>query len=74
MKYAYWLHNIPGFGNGKIRQLYKEVVCAEELYEMALPQLRKIGCFTEEDIKNGALSKGSYLKKIVSIGGKKGYI
>jgi len=33
-----------------------------------------IASFTEEDIKNGALSKGSYLKKIVSIGGKKGYI
>ena len=33
-----------------------------------------IASFTEEDIKNGVLSKGSYLKKIVSIGGKKGYI
>ena len=51
MKYAYWLHNIPGFGNGKIRQLYKEVACAEELYEMALPQLKKINGITEEDVK-----------------------
>ena len=33
-----------------------------------------IASFTEDDIKNGSLSKGSYLKKIVSVGGMEGYI
>lgn len=33
-----------------------------------------IASFTEDDIKNGAFGKGSYSKKIVSIGGEKGYI
>lgn len=51
MKYAYWLHNIPGIGNGKIRQLYQSVHCAEEVYYMPLPQLRKLQGITEDDIK-----------------------
>lgn len=51
MKYAYWLHNIPGIGNGKIRHLYEEAVNAEEIYHMSLPQLKKVHGLTEEDIK-----------------------
>ena len=51
MKYAYWLHNIPGIGNEKIRQLYKEASCAEEIYHLQLPQLKKVQGITEEDIK-----------------------
>lgn len=52
MKYAYWLHNIPGMGNGKIRRLYEDVSCAEEIYHMSLPQLKKMEGITEEDIKS----------------------
>ena len=51
MKYAYWLHNIPGIGNGKIRHLYEEAACAEEIYHMPAQQLKKITGITEEDIK-----------------------
>ena len=51
MKYAYWLHNIPEITNGKIRQLYQSIGCAEELYQMSLPQLKKLQGITEEDIK-----------------------
>ena len=51
MKYAYWLHNIPGFGNAKIRQLYEDIHCAEELYHMSLPDLKRLQGFTEEEIK-----------------------
>ncbi len=51
MKYAYWLHNVPGIGNGKIRHLYEEAVSAEEIYHMSLPQLKKIHGITEEDTK-----------------------
>ena len=50
MKYAYWLHNVPGIGTAKIRHLYEEVCCAEELYHMSLPQLKKIDGIAEEDI------------------------
>lgn len=52
MKYAYWLHNIPGIGNAKIRCLYEEVSCAEELYHMSPTQLKKINGLTEEDRKS----------------------
>ena len=51
MKYAYWLHNIPGIGNAKIRNLYKNVTSAEEIYHMNLPELKKIQGLTEEDVK-----------------------
>lgn len=51
MKYAYWLHNIPGIGNGKIRHMLEEAVRAEEIYHMPLPQLKKVHGLTEEDIK-----------------------
>ena len=51
MKYAYWLHNIPGIGNGKIRHLYEAASCAEEIYHMSLPQLKKVQGITEEDLK-----------------------
>ena len=51
MKYAYWLHNIPGLGNTKIRSLYHDVACAEELYHMPLSQLKKIFGITEEEVK-----------------------
>ena len=50
MKYAYWLHNIPGIGTAKIRRLYEEISCAEELYHMYLPQLKKIEGINKEDI------------------------
>ncbi len=50
MKYAYWLHNIPGVGNAKIRHLYDEAVSAEEIYHMSLPELKKIQGLTEEDV------------------------
>lgn len=52
MKYAYWLHNVPGLGNGKIQQLYEEANCAEEIYYLPLQQLRKVQGITEEDIKS----------------------
>ena len=52
MKYAYWLHNIPGIGNAKIRHLYETVSSAEEVYHMPLPQLKKINGLTEEDVKS----------------------
>lgn len=51
MKYAYWLHNVPGIGSGKIRHLYKEAVSAEEIYHMDLSQLRRVHGITEEDAK-----------------------
>ena len=51
MKYAYWLHNVSGIGNGKIRFLYEEAVCAEEIYHMPVAHLKKIHGLTEEDIK-----------------------
>ena len=51
MKYAYWLHNIPGFGNGKIRMLYQAAKSAEEIYHLSLPQLKKVPGITEEDAK-----------------------
>ena len=50
MKYAYWLHNIPGIGNAKIRHLYEEAVSAEEIYHMSLPELKKVQGLTEEDV------------------------
>ena len=51
MKHAYWLHNIPGIGNTKIRLLYKAASSAEEMYYMPLQQLKKVEGITEEDIK-----------------------
>ena len=51
MKYAYWLHNIPGIGNGKIRMLYQAAKSAEEIYHLSVPQLKKVTGITEEDIK-----------------------
>lgn len=51
MKYAYWLHNISGIGNGKIRMLYQVASCAEEIYHLPLSLLRKVPGITEEDIK-----------------------
>ena len=50
MKYAYWLHNVPGIGSAKIRRIYDEISCAEELYHMSLPQLKKLEGITEDDI------------------------
>ena len=49
MKYAYWLHNVPGIGNGKIRHLYGSASCAEEIYHMSLPELKKICGISEAD-------------------------
>jgi DNA processing protein len=51
MKYAYWLHNIPGIGNGKIRMLYQAAKSAEEIYHLSVPHLKKVTGITEEDIK-----------------------
>ena len=51
MKYAYWLHNISGIGNSKIRNLYAHAECAEEIYHMSLSHLKKIVGITEDDIK-----------------------
>lgn len=51
MKYAYWLHNVPGLGNGKIQQLYEAASCAEEIYHLPIQQFRKVQGITEEDIK-----------------------
>ena len=51
MKYAYWLHNIPGIGNAKIRHLYDCAVSAEEIYHLPAIQLKKIPGITEEDVK-----------------------
>ena len=51
MKYAYWLHNVPGIGNAKIKQLYEVADSAEEIYHLSLPQLKKVHGITEEDIK-----------------------
>ena len=51
MKYAYWLHNVPGIGNAKIRQMYETVGCAEEIFHLSLPQLKKLQGITEEDVK-----------------------
>ena len=51
MRYAYWLHNIPGIGNAKIRYLYDVAVSAEEIYHMNLPELKKIPGITEEDVR-----------------------
>ena len=50
MKYAYWLNNIPGIGNGKIRFLFEEAACAQEIYEMKLSKLEKIPGLTEENV------------------------
>ena len=52
MKYAYWLHNVPGLGNGKIHQLYQAVSSAEEIYHLPLQQLKKIKGITEEDVSS----------------------
>ena len=57
MKYAYWLANIPGIGNAKIRHMYEEAVCAQEIYELPLSQLKKIEGLTEADIKSIHASK-----------------
>ena len=51
MKYAYWLHNIPGFGNAKIRSLYHEVGSAEELYHLPLAQIKSLMGIREEEAK-----------------------
>ena len=51
MKYAYWLHNVPGIGNSKIQQLYEENSCAEEIYHLLPNELKKVQGITEEDIK-----------------------
>ena len=51
MKYAYWLHNISGIGNGKIQHLLAEAHGAEEIYELPVQQLKKIPGITEEDAK-----------------------
>jgi len=51
MKYAYWLANIPGFGNGKIRYLYEYAKTAEEIYGIPLSQIKKMEGLTEEDVK-----------------------
>lgn len=51
MKYAYWLHNIPGIGSGKIRYLSEEGFSAEEIYHLTLPYLKKVDGLTEEDVQ-----------------------
>ncbi len=51
MKYAYWLDNLPGIGNGKRRYLFEEATCAREIFEMPLSQLKKIQGLKEEDIR-----------------------
>lgn len=51
MKYAYWLHNIHGIGNAKIRSIYHEVGSAEELYHLPLSQMKSIMGIHEEEIK-----------------------
>ncbi|MBR3811487.1 MAG: DNA-processing protein DprA [Agathobacter sp.] len=51
MKYAYWLHNISGIGNAKIRMLYEVASSAEEIYHLPLQQLRKVPGLKEDDIK-----------------------
>ena len=57
MKYAYWLANIPGIGNAKIRYLYEEAHCAKEIYELPLSQLKKISGLTEEDVRRISASR-----------------
>lgn len=52
MKYAYWLHNVPGLGNGKIQLLYEEASCAEEIYYLPQHLLRKVQGITGEDVKS----------------------
>lgn len=57
MKYAYWLDNLPGIGNGKRRYLFEEAACAKEIYEMPLSHLKTIRGLTEEDIRTIHLSR-----------------
>ena len=52
MKYSYWLANIDGIGNAKIRYMLEDVSCAREIYELPLTQLKQIDGLTEQDIKN----------------------
>ena len=52
MKYAYWLHNIPGIGNAKIRCLCHDAGSAQEVYNMTLPQLKRVVGITIEDAKS----------------------
>lgn len=49
MKYAYWLHNIPGIGNVKIQQLLLETSGAEEIYRLSQNELQKIKGITEAE-------------------------
>ena len=51
MKYAYWLHNLSGIGNGKIHHILEEVSCAQELFELPQQQLKGLHGLTEEDCK-----------------------
>ncbi len=57
MKYAYWLHNLPGIGIGKIRYLFESAACAQEIYEMPLTHLKAIQGITEADIRTIHLSR-----------------
>ncbi len=50
MKYALWLSNIPGIGNGKIRFLLGEDRCARDVYGMSEAQLKNVYGLTKEDV------------------------
>ena len=50
MKYAYWLHNIPGIGNAKIQQLLLQASGAEEIYMLPAKELQKIARLAETDV------------------------
>lgn len=51
MKYSYWLSNIPGIGNGKIRCLLSECKTAEEIYGASYDRLSGITGITKQDVE-----------------------
>ena len=51
MRYSYWLHNVPGIGNAKIRSLFNAATSAEEIYHMSPALLKSIIGITEDDVK-----------------------
>ena len=52
MRYSYWLHNVQGLGNAKIRCLYQVASTAEEIYHMSPALMKSISGISEEDVKS----------------------
>ena len=51
-KYWYWINNIEGIGNAKIRHLLDFAGTPEHVYSMSKKELLQIDSLSEKDINN----------------------